>query len=185
MVAIIPGADMPIMTLNQAKMLLQIAAAYDKALGKERLKELAAIVGGGFAFRAIARQLVALAPGWGWIIKGGIGFTGTASMGYAAIAYFEQLVGEGSTVEDAVAAARAEAARVQAAMSSEETPTDAALAAVRTVAGDVAEGAVSAAKNIVPAVRVAAVEARDNIDINPKDLGKHLLGAISSLNKGQ
>ena len=40
-VAIIPGADMPLMTANQAKMLLQIAAAYGQQLDTERVKELA------------------------------------------------------------------------------------------------------------------------------------------------
>ena len=47
-VVFIPGADMPIMTLNQAKMLLQIAAAYNQPLSAERIKELAAVVGGRF-----------------------------------------------------------------------------------------------------------------------------------------
>ena len=49
LVVFIPGADLPIMTLNQAKMLLQIAAAYGEPMGKERVKELAAVVGGAFA----------------------------------------------------------------------------------------------------------------------------------------
>ena len=49
-VVFIPGADMPIMTLNQAKMLLQIAAAYGQPLSAERIKELAAVVGGAFLF---------------------------------------------------------------------------------------------------------------------------------------
>lgn len=88
-VAVIPGADMPLMTANQAKMLLQIAAAYGESIGFERFRELAAIVGGGFALRTIARQGVALIPGFGWAIKGGIGASGTLAMGYAAINYFE------------------------------------------------------------------------------------------------
>lgn len=89
-VVIIPGADMPLMTLNQGKMLLQVAAAYGQPLGADRAKELAAIVGSGFAFRAVARQLLTLVPGFGWAIKGAIGFGGTMAMGKAAIAYFEQ-----------------------------------------------------------------------------------------------
>lgn len=89
-VVIIPGADMPLMTLNQGKMLLQVAAAYGQPLGAERAKELAAVVGGGFAFRAIARQFLTLVPGFGWAIKGAIGYGGTMAMGKAAIAYFEQ-----------------------------------------------------------------------------------------------
>ena len=45
LVLFIPGADMPLMTLNQAKMLLQIAAAYGEPMSAARAKELAAIVG--------------------------------------------------------------------------------------------------------------------------------------------
>lgn len=89
-VALIPGADMPIMTANQAKMLLQIAAAYGEHLGPERIRELAAVVGGGFAFRAVARQLLTAVPVLGWAVKGGIGYGGTVAMGKAAITYFEQ-----------------------------------------------------------------------------------------------
>jgi uncharacterized protein (DUF697 family) len=88
-VVVIPGADMPLMTANQAKMLLQIAAAYGEPLGAERIKELAAVVGGGFAFRAIARQVLTAIPGFGWAVKAGIGYSGTLAMGYAAVEYFE------------------------------------------------------------------------------------------------
>lgn len=88
-VAFIPGADMPIMTANQAKMLLQIAAAYGEKLGPERLRELAVIVGGAFVFRTVARQVLGLVPVLGWVVKGGIGYAGTVAMGKAAIEYFE------------------------------------------------------------------------------------------------
>lgn len=89
-VVVIPGADMPLMTANQAKMILQIAAAYGEPLGAERVKELAAVVGGAFVFRTVARQMLTFVPGFGWAIKAGIGYSGTLAMGYAAIEYFEQ-----------------------------------------------------------------------------------------------
>lgn len=89
-VIIIPGADMPLMTANQAKMVLQIAAAYGQRLGPDRIKELAAVAGGGFMFRTVARQLLTLVPGFGWALKAGIGYAGTLAMGRAAIAYFER-----------------------------------------------------------------------------------------------
>lgn len=88
-VAFIPGADMPLMTANQSKMLLQIAAAYGEQLGAERWKELASVVGGAFLLRTVARQGVAFMPGFGWAIKAGIGYSGTIAMGFAAIKYFE------------------------------------------------------------------------------------------------
>lgn len=87
-IAFIPGADMPVMTLNQAKMILQIAAAYGQTIDLARAKELAGVVAGGFLLRAVARQVVGAVPGLGWAIKGGIGYTGTLAMGRAATEYF-------------------------------------------------------------------------------------------------
>lgn len=104
-VSIIPGADMPLMTLNQGKMLLQIAAAYGQQLGGERIKELGAVVGGGFLFRAFARQALTLVPGFGWAIKAAVGYTGTIAMGNAAIAYFER----GADVPEMLAGLKASA----------------------------------------------------------------------------
>ena len=102
-VAIIPGADMPLMTANQAKMIMQIAAAYGQPLGAERVKEIASVVGGAFVLRTVARQFVALVPGFGWAIKAGIGYTGTLAMGYAAVEYFEgggDIAGLGAKLRD-------------------------------------------------------------------------------------
>ncbi|MCL1797072.1 MAG: hypothetical protein FWG24_01930 [Eggerthellaceae bacterium] len=89
LVLFIPGADMPVMTLNQAKMLLQIAAAYGQPMSAERAKELAVVVGGGFVFRSVARQVMSFVPALGWAVKAGIGYSGTFAMGKAAIEYFE------------------------------------------------------------------------------------------------
>ncbi len=88
-VMFIPGADMPLMTLNQARMLLQIAAAYGKPMSAQRAKELAFVVAGAFACRAAARQLAGLVPGLGWAAKAGVAFAGTEAMGRAAVEYFE------------------------------------------------------------------------------------------------
>ena len=103
--AVIPGADMPLMTANQAKMILQIAAAYGAPLGAERIKELAVVVGGGFTLRAIARQLLDFVPGFGWALKATIGYSGTVAMGYAALEYFEE-GGEFSGLADRLRGAR-------------------------------------------------------------------------------
>jgi uncharacterized protein (DUF697 family) len=107
-ITILPGMDMPIMTANQAKMLLQIAAAYGEPLGYDRVKELTAVVGGGFLFRAVARQLLDFVPGFGWAIKGVIGYSGTLAMGEAAIRYFEQ----GADLTGVLARLREEATKV-------------------------------------------------------------------------
>ena len=83
------GADLPVMTLNQAKMVLQIAAAYGHAMDKDRLKELGACVGGAFVCRTLARELTEFIPILGWLIKPSIAYGGTAALGYAIIEYFE------------------------------------------------------------------------------------------------
>lgn len=113
LLVIIPGADMPVMTLNQAKMLLMIAAAYGEELNIKRVKELAALVGGAFACRAAARQLVAFVPALGWAVKAAIGYTGTVAMGRAAIEYYEDGAALGR-LADAVAAARDKAVQAAA-----------------------------------------------------------------------
>lgn len=86
---IIPGADMPIMTLNQAKMLMQIAAAYGQPLDRSRAPELAALVGNAFFCRAMARSMTKAVPVVGPLISGGMGFAATEAVGRAAIEYFE------------------------------------------------------------------------------------------------
>jgi uncharacterized protein (DUF697 family) len=86
---VIPGADMPVMTINQARMLLKMAAAHGEPVGADRALELLSVVGGGLGFRAIARQAVCMMPGPGWMVKGSIGYSGTVVMGRAAKAYFD------------------------------------------------------------------------------------------------
>ena len=92
-VVFLPGADMPVMTANQMKMILQIAAAYGQSMTVERVKELLAVLGGAFVARSAARNVAALVPGLGWAVKGGIGYTATIAMGRSAIEYFENGTG--------------------------------------------------------------------------------------------
>ncbi len=107
----VPGADMPLMTANQVKMVMRLAAIHDQPMTYERLKEVFAVVGGGLALRTAARQIVKFIPGPGWLIGGGLGFAGTLAMGKAALEYFRRqteapkAVGEndGRTVIDAEA----------------------------------------------------------------------------------
>ena len=89
LVPLIPGADLPIMTLNQAKMVLQIAAAYGYEMDKSRIKELLPVVGGAYVCRALSRQLLELVPFLGFVIRPSVAYGGTAAMGYAIIEYFE------------------------------------------------------------------------------------------------
>lgn len=86
----IPGADMPAITANQGRMVLNIAAAHGEELTLERARELLGVLAAGFGLRAVGRQVVKLVPIAGWAASGVIGYTGTLAMGRAAILYFER-----------------------------------------------------------------------------------------------
>jgi uncharacterized protein (DUF697 family) len=85
----IPGADMPVLTLNQIRMIFRIAAAYGEEIDRDRAVEILAVVGAGLGLRAVAREALGFVPGVGWAIKGGIAYVGTKALGKAAVAYFE------------------------------------------------------------------------------------------------
>jgi uncharacterized protein (DUF697 family) len=85
----IPGADMPVMTANQARMVLNIAAAYDEELSLDRARELLGVLAAGFGLRALSRQVVKLIPLGGWAAAAAIGYAGTVAMGRASMLYFE------------------------------------------------------------------------------------------------
>lgn len=86
----IPGADLPLMTANQLKMILRVAAMFDMPISIERARELLAVVGGGFAFRAAARQVAKFIPA-GAVVGAGVGYSGTLAMGKGAIEYFKRV----------------------------------------------------------------------------------------------
>lgn len=89
LVPFLPGADLPIMTLNQAKMVLQIASAYGRELNKDRLKELLAVVGTAYISRTLVRELVEFIPVLGFVFRTGIAYASTSALGYAVIEYYE------------------------------------------------------------------------------------------------
>jgi uncharacterized protein (DUF697 family) len=85
----VPGVDMPILTLNQVRLVLRIAQAYGEHIDRSRAIELLGIVGAGFGFRAAARELLDFVPVAGWAVKGAVAYTGTRAIGEAAVRYFE------------------------------------------------------------------------------------------------
>ncbi len=88
----VPGVDMPILTLNQTRLVFRIALAYGIDVDRNRAGELiglVGIVGAGFSFRAVARGLLDFVPVGGWAVKGAIAYTGTRTIGEAAVRFFE------------------------------------------------------------------------------------------------
>jgi uncharacterized protein (DUF697 family) len=83
-----------VLTLNQMRLVLRIAAAHGVEISNDRLPELVAVLGGGLGLRALARELVDLVPGVGWAVKGAIAYAGTRALGEAAVRYFSARVEE-------------------------------------------------------------------------------------------
>ena len=86
----VPGADMPALTLNQLRLVLRIAAAHGIEVDEQRAPEILATVGGGFLFRALAREVLGFVPFAGWAIKGGIAYAGTRALGEGAVRRFAE-----------------------------------------------------------------------------------------------
>jgi uncharacterized protein (DUF697 family) len=84
----VPGVDLPVLTLNQIRLVLRIAVAHGEQIDSRRAAELAGVVGAGFGMRAVARELLDLVPVAGWAVKGAIAYAGTKAVGEAAVRYF-------------------------------------------------------------------------------------------------
>jgi uncharacterized protein (DUF697 family) len=70
-------------------MVLRIAHAYGLELDRERAAEILGVIGAGFAFRTVARELLDLVPVAGWAVKGTVAYSGTRAIGEAAVRYSE------------------------------------------------------------------------------------------------
>lgn len=86
------GADLLVLTKNQAMMVLKLAAVYGRDLEQKwnLAAELAPVVGAAFAWRTAARMLVGVLPAPAAALpKTAIAFAGTFVVGKAAKYYFE------------------------------------------------------------------------------------------------
>lgn len=85
----VPLVDLPIQVMTLTRLMLQLAAIYDRPPDKMRKREVVAAVAGGLAGRFTAQQLAKLVPVIGWLISGAIGWACTWGLGRATVAYFE------------------------------------------------------------------------------------------------
>ena len=112
----IPGADFPVMTVNQARLALNIAAAYGQPIALDRVSDLGAVLGAGFLYRYVARTLVGMVPGIGWALKGGVGYAGTFATGKAlALRYDPDARRMASSLADGLSRAREKGVHVASA----------------------------------------------------------------------
>lgn len=93
------GADMFAITGIQMTLLLNIGAAYGRDPDLSAMWELLPIVGGGFGWRALARELSGFIPVGGIFIKAAIAYAGTVVVGEGATFYYRH--GRQMNVEDA------------------------------------------------------------------------------------
>ena len=84
----IPGADMPILTAIQLRLVLQIGACHGVEVSPDRAIELLGVLGAGFGMRTVARELLDFVPVAGWAVKGSVAYGGTQALGRAADEYF-------------------------------------------------------------------------------------------------
>lgn len=86
----VPGADMPVLTAVQMRMVLQLARCYGYELSPDRAVELLGVLGAGFGFRAVGRSMLDFVPVAGWAVQSGVAYSGTKAVGKAAMEYFER-----------------------------------------------------------------------------------------------
>jgi uncharacterized protein (DUF697 family) len=90
----IPGADLPLLALNQIRLVLRLEQAYGLEIDpRERLPEIAATLGAGLGLRAAARELLDVVPIAGWAVKGAVAYAGTRALGEAVIRRLEAAPG--------------------------------------------------------------------------------------------
>lgn len=89
-VAVIPGADMPAMTLIQVRLVAQLAALHGRPLDARRGLEVVSVLAGAFGWRAIARRAAGVIPVAGFALRGGVAYSATRAVGEAARTYFVQ-----------------------------------------------------------------------------------------------
>ena len=83
------GSDLPVLTLNELRLVLRLAQAYGEDSGTERLPELLVTLGAAFGLRTAARDLLERVPVAAWAVKGAVAYAGTLVLGQAARRRFE------------------------------------------------------------------------------------------------
>jgi len=83
-------ADMMILTKNQALMVYKLGLALGLSTRwQEHVTELGSVVGAGFLWRQVARELVGLIPGWGIVPKVAVAYAGTYAVGEAILRWYQ------------------------------------------------------------------------------------------------
>lgn len=85
----IPGADFPVMTLNQLKMLVLIERSYGYGLDKKTIVEAAGVLIAALISKSVVHRLCARIPVLSWLFKTACGYFVTLAMGRIISSYCE------------------------------------------------------------------------------------------------
>lgn len=78
------------MTASQVQLCLLMAALHHRSVDFfDRMGELWPVIGSSFGWRGIARSLVGMLPGVGWLSKGSLAYAGTWMVGETSRLYYE------------------------------------------------------------------------------------------------
>jgi uncharacterized protein (DUF697 family) len=86
----VTAADMPVLTMNELRLVVGIARAHGLQIDGGRALEVLGTVGAGFGFRAVGRGALGLAPKAHRAVQGAVAFAGTKAVGEAARRYLAQ-----------------------------------------------------------------------------------------------
>ncbi len=84
------AGDMMAITGIQMMLMLHVEATYGKDPDVQRMWQLLPVIGGGFGWRSLARELSGFIPVAGIAIKGAIAYAGTIVVGEGVAFYYEQ-----------------------------------------------------------------------------------------------
>lgn len=83
-------ADVVILTKNQALMVYKLGLALGLSTRwQDHVAELGGVVGAGFLWRQVARELIGLIPGWGLLPKVAVAYAGTYAVGEAILRWYQ------------------------------------------------------------------------------------------------
>jgi small GTP-binding protein len=85
----IPGLDLPLLLVMQARMVLRLGAIYGENVSAHYARELVSALAGGLIARYVGEELAKFLPGPGWLISAVVAATGTMTMGRLAEAFFQ------------------------------------------------------------------------------------------------
>ena len=81
--------DIVVLTKNQAFLVYRLGLLFGYSTHwQDYIREFGSVIGGGFAWRQMARYLVGLIPGWGIIPKVAISYSGTYVVGQSVLTWY-------------------------------------------------------------------------------------------------